>query len=573
MDMMEGDNEIESKLEVPGEMERKSRRIRRLSGSIVLQIQNDPKISGMIMVLDQCEFDGNKEAKKAVHHVLHEDEKIGSDKVNPGTSGIENNGNSEEKGNSDHHAEFYIEDKPPDKQDEGTTIENDENPDCYTINHTVKEHGLAFILSYGQFESENMELTSRVSSIHDYSNMRDILEVYGCKVMLHLNGVKTETLNFLKEVEKEWNTGKYDILIGSVSSHGDEVVEARTEGEKHEVRHRIICKDGNAIYTDEDLVHRFDTKGDKPKLYFIQACRSRFSGDEAKDQGTYMTVSGASKTETSQQENRGQDTPDARGIRAPPSPQKPATPKIPAAEENNSQHAQTIIIPETDANLQQENRGQDAPDTRGIRAPPSPQKPATTTTPVVQQNNGQHPGIVTEESNQNGAENSRYLENDRVDARGQVCDTEKKDDVINESTKEYKPSIPTEQEPSSDPSAVQPKPDARVSQAEIYEVIPPPCSLDSLVMFASAEGKFAYSSSSGGWLLSLVEKALQSQKNGEITELTQLLTQHVSNTMALDMETINENREDRGLKSVPCIIHMLRKDIFLKPLPSGNSKV
>ncbi|XP_062597356.1 uncharacterized protein LOC134258782 [Saccostrea cucullata] len=94
---------------------------------------------------------------------------------------------------------------------------------------------------------------------------------------------------------------------------------------------------------------------------------------------------------------------------------------------------------------------------------------------------------------------------------------------------------------------------------EVFQI---PCYNDSLVMFSSTSGKYAWSEDlEGGWLLSALQKVFSSN-TGE--DLLSLLTQ-VCGDVATREAFIPCNKRAHQSKSTACIYHKLSKDIHFPP--------
>ncbi|XP_033731588.1 uncharacterized protein LOC117321231 isoform X2 [Pecten maximus] len=93
---------------------------------------------------------------------------------------------------------------------------------------------------------------------------------------------------------------KVGIIVVMISSHGEEALEQNENNKnKNILRHRILLED-KCLYID-DLLKKFETKKQLkgiPKLFFIQACRSRVTADreDRVDKGVELLVE-ASGTE------------------------------------------------------------------------------------------------------------------------------------------------------------------------------------------------------------------------------------------------------------------------------------
>ncbi|XP_033743020.1 uncharacterized protein LOC117329267 [Pecten maximus] len=111
---------------------------------------------------------------------------------------------------------------------------------------------------------------------------------------------------------------KVGIIVVMISSHGEEVLEqSENNKNKNILRHRILLED-KCLYTD-DLLKKFETKKQLkgiPKLFFIQACRSRVTADreDRVDKGVELLVaaSGTENGEITKLIKTDRSLPDAR---------------------------------------------------------------------------------------------------------------------------------------------------------------------------------------------------------------------------------------------------------------------
>lgn len=145
--------------------------------------------------------------------------------------------------------------------------------DFYYMDH--EERGVALIFNHVEFDNrkedgapEESKYDTRKSSSKDRADLTRCLQRYGFDVRPLPDSMTTaQVMDTLDKVSREEH-GARDCLCVVVLSHGRE----------RQGRHMIITKDGE--YPADQLRRYFDARScpslaDKPKLFFIQACRGR----------------------------------------------------------------------------------------------------------------------------------------------------------------------------------------------------------------------------------------------------------------------------------------------------------
>lgn len=123
-----------------------------------------------------------------------------------------------------------------------------------------ERQGRCLIFNHEKFD-EQLKLKQRVGSIEDVIVLKDAFECLDFEVEVHIDLIKKEVLDRLKDVSKEDHTNA-DCLVVCLMTHGD--------------RDNFYAWDTR--YRKEKFWEFFLTKncpklGLKPKLFFIQACR------------------------------------------------------------------------------------------------------------------------------------------------------------------------------------------------------------------------------------------------------------------------------------------------------------
>ncbi|KAL5009259.1 hypothetical protein ScPMuIL_014840 [Solemya velum] len=106
----------------------------------------------------------------------------------------------------------------------------------------------------------------------------------------------TKVIKVLEEAANRHDHSKSDCFVCAFSSHGQEKPRAETGMHKAIVQvmeHYIYTRDSE-IRTS-DIISMFDDKNcpslkNKPKLFFVQACRSRGGGCDSFDRGHHVKI-------------------------------------------------------------------------------------------------------------------------------------------------------------------------------------------------------------------------------------------------------------------------------------------
>ncbi|WAR28269.1 CASPA-like protein [Mya arenaria] len=136
--------------------------------------------------------------------------------------------------------------------------------------------GYAVLLVYEKFKHVN----NRKGSEKDFENMKYLTKSLGLEqnnLGHEKNLTRDETLKVLEDARNSLITkDDCQMFVFMISTHGEESANNAAAGQKD---HALVCSDDKKIFLSTDVVKRFSDhncpvlKG-KPKLFFIQACRS-----------------------------------------------------------------------------------------------------------------------------------------------------------------------------------------------------------------------------------------------------------------------------------------------------------
>ncbi|XP_062621962.1 uncharacterized protein LOC134283514 [Saccostrea cucullata] len=424
------------------------------------------------------------------------------------------------------------------------TNDNGEKENSYPL----KNPGLCLYIGLLHFDVDSQEvevsLENRHSSSNEFKKMRDSFERLGCFVKKKPNPTAQEAKQFLQEGINwcEKLNPSYVVLI--ISTHGQEVSDPMKDNksestEQHpsginiqkkqsrtERVHQLFFNDGRSLLT-RDIVRMFDHNScpalkDKPCLFFIQSCRSRFGldGHENFDPGVMVNVL------TAEEEIKA-------GLKHPDS----------VEASGDTSHKDT-----TDVKRSIRKQTEEETQTRlmQIQEWEKRAKLAVLHRHILDYKKyiREHPPI------------SPHEEEGREETATKLFETLLKEGFTFDQVTEIKQ-------------------ECHGCEQEILDFFfpepiisdPPPCVNDALVMFASAPGKEAYNrDKQGGWLITNLEAQLKEtlKTKPEKIDLLAELTK-VSRRIAYKYETDTDAIKSSGHKSVPCLYHRLSRDIIIWP--------
>ncbi|CAG2192607.1 unnamed protein product [Mytilus edulis] len=165
------------------------------------------------------------------------------------------------------------------------------------------------------FQQEKFNLSNRDNAGDDKHLMSESWEQYGCEI-LAFEEKKSEFYqkNLANEIAGKLNEmGTIDYFVFVLSTHGDESHEVNLkEKDNPQYHHYFYTKDDR--YRTQNVI---DAIGEIPeldgilKMFFIQACRSRFMNAEIENQDIGHTIPVLSSTD--EEKHSGHDQPDAVG--------------------------------------------------------------------------------------------------------------------------------------------------------------------------------------------------------------------------------------------------------------------
>ena len=130
---------------------------------------------------------------------------------------------------------------------------------------TKRPRGIALIISNEKFQEDNpAQLRDRNGTLCDEENLKDLWRKLHFKVVIEKNLRAFEIYNVIRNMSAK-DHSNYDCFVCCLLSHGANGGIYGTDGELVEIREITAQFKGNAC----------PSLGDKPKLFFIQACRGQ----------------------------------------------------------------------------------------------------------------------------------------------------------------------------------------------------------------------------------------------------------------------------------------------------------
>ncbi|XP_060595410.1 probable WRKY transcription factor protein 1 isoform X3 [Ruditapes philippinarum] len=168
--------------------------------------------------------------------------------------------------------------------------DNGDNP-SYDFSH--KYRGYAIIIVNENFYDKKKELplpkNKRYGSSVDLKNMKDMFRALDFRVKAYKDLTGDAMKQKIKKASQneEFNKNS-DCFVLVISSHGEELEEKKLQNMDKNARvwrHSVLGSDNYKVYIDTDVISLFQDDKEtgltnKPKLFFIQACRSRHGNKE-----------------------------------------------------------------------------------------------------------------------------------------------------------------------------------------------------------------------------------------------------------------------------------------------------
>ncbi|KAL5018202.1 hypothetical protein ScPMuIL_003924 [Solemya velum] len=181
--------------------------------------------------------------------------------------------------------------KEPDMNSKSFQEPEWKDPDSYNFNYSHR--GLALIFTMKHFDEGH---SKRYGAKVDLYHMEKTFQKLGFLVRKYHDLTTTKVIKVLEEAANRHDHSKSDCFVCAFSSHGQEKPRAETGMHKAIVQvmeHYIATRDSE-IRTS-DIISMFDEKNcpslkNKPKLFFVQACRSRGSGLDSLDHGHHVKI-------------------------------------------------------------------------------------------------------------------------------------------------------------------------------------------------------------------------------------------------------------------------------------------
>ncbi|XP_052092691.1 caspase-7-like isoform X2 [Mytilus californianus] len=161
----------------------------------------------------------------------------------------------------------------------------------FTYDFNNEKRGIALLI-HNEIFDENCDYNDRPGDNGDFNRMLEIFTKLGFDVKPYRNLTATQ---IRKTMEKEMSKihEKSDCFACVIASHGEEM-ELETENNIHINEHVIVGTDGQVVKT-RDIVEMFNADNcvelkDKPKFFFIQACRTSNATVLGMDSGHTVTI-------------------------------------------------------------------------------------------------------------------------------------------------------------------------------------------------------------------------------------------------------------------------------------------
>ncbi|XP_062584995.1 uncharacterized protein LOC134246643 [Saccostrea cucullata] len=149
-------------------------------------------------------------------------------------------------------------------------MDTEEDTDRYPFHVSRKYQGIALVIS--NFTSGPHK---RRGANKDLKYMKKTFKRLGFKVDCHENLTTSKFVSLLNSYSKNKSLKEYDCFVFAISSHG---IEKEVKGKDQVVHHHAIQMFDDEFFDTQDVLDYFSPKAckaltNKPKLFFIQACR------------------------------------------------------------------------------------------------------------------------------------------------------------------------------------------------------------------------------------------------------------------------------------------------------------
>lgn len=471
----------------------------------------------------------------------------------------------------------------------------DSEADVYQFDPERTHQGLALVIA--NFTDGKHK---RKGAKADLKYMKKTFKRLGFKVDCHENVKSSEIVSLLNDCKQQM-LKSYGCFVFAISSHGIESVQEDERGNSVH-RHAIEMFDEEYIYTSHILDHFNDSNcralRNKPKLFFIQACRipetrstedhrdagigfdagipHRWSGGQdqltAKDQADFRGSSQETDTD-SDRESDVSDTDVEEDETSMLNTDVTARGSGDGEESwQNLEKRQTEILKKL---KRMDNQvwllGREYMEAANQYKEPNLSAAANQNeepTPQAAANENREPSV---QANGNEDFNSHSAANDNKEPNTQNLSemtTDQKDDIDPAKRRHLYPSGNQGSGDDIDPARGR-----KLSPAAPIEITLVPCHNDMLIMFASPQGHYAIrNKTDGSYMLRLLYKCVEKYyANGQ-------LAQNETNILDVLRDVAAEMSEMTFMGSkeytiVPCIVHKLKKDvIFTQGNNMGSTK-
>ncbi|XP_061175581.1 uncharacterized protein LOC133184508 [Saccostrea echinata] len=439
---------------------------------------------------------------------------------------------------------------------------------AYDFCHEIR--GIAIVISNEVFNPDSgSRMEPRAYAKVELRKMNEMFSGLGFIVMLFKDLTAAQMYDVIKTVtsqDMDFFLGKSDAFACVLASHGNEIQEDNPADPNIKNYHHIIYGTDRPIRTHLllDLVHdrRCEKLQGKPKMFFIQACRSRFRNDPGRfDAGVNVTVSnkrhvtqlGLDKNESISMDSTSTSEDKESNINSIMT-ETPCKDKL----ENGSNESERLESP---SNID--------PFSSGDRIPPQEIVEKVENKNCTSQISGERSSKSSPEYKEDSDELSHKLSLQELIPCLEV-------EIIMEETKDI----------SEDPSIIQRGIDwvrkrifkkmDRVARNEAEEVgdtvttVATPCHNDFLIMYSTSQGKAGFGrDEKGGWMIHemhrIMEKYIEfiGQDRRNCLDFLSVMT-CVMRVIGFYYETDTGNPNTSGLKTAPTMQHKLSKDLIFR---------
>nr|XP_022319489.1 uncharacterized protein LOC111122170 isoform X3 [Crassostrea virginica] len=435
----------------------------------------------------------------------------------------------------------------------------------YNFRHDVR--GIAVVISNEKFcpDSGN-KMESREYAEEELRKMKEMFSGLGFIVMLFKDLTAQQMYEVIQTVtskEMDFFFEKSDAFACVLASHGNEVQEENPTNPNVKVYHHVIYGTDRAIRTHllMDLLkgNRCRQLRGKPKLFFIQACRSRFSSDPSRfDQGVNISNNhshrGRDKKESALDKSEDVASNENISTSKPDKVESSDGDKV-LSNEKLRKNAQSPNGGECNENIQQNEESDKMERTTELYRRLSIDDDVVPCLTVE----------IVQEKTKDNCEDSNVQEETKDNCEDSNVQEETKD--ICEDSNVIERSLNWVRKRVYRKSNEKPR---MKHHLDSMTTVMTPCHNDFLVMYSTSQGKAGFGrDGEGGWLLHVMHgfmaKHIQHirQHNDNCLDFLLVMTQ-VMDHICVHFETNTGSPTTSGLKTAPTLQHKLSNDLIFR---------